>query len=66
MPFGTVPVWDATRCSPTRLIRRVSNAFRHGPGLGPTTNASGVALDGSKSPMPFGTVPVWDTQPVDT
>ena len=53
-----------THCGSVRVPRgtpTVSNAFRHGPGLGRTSfhvSRNGMSL----SPMPFGTVPVWDAR----
>ena len=61
MPFGTVPVWDRR---PSDMFSRtasvVSNAFRHGPGLGPHAVNHLYETVAVLSPMPFGTVPVWD------
>ena len=60
MPFGTVPVWDQVFSRNSVLeSSEVSNAFRHGPGLGLSIRLPS-RLSLFTSPMPFGTVPVWD------
>ena len=63
MPFGTVPVWDLGSMSRVRGgLNRVSNAFRHGPGLGQILDFLNREAFRKLSPMPFGTVPVWDSE----